>query len=116
KSTEKVQENGPNSRTVGGIVGPKSTATPAAGAAAPAADTPAGPAPLKQNETINYEVSKSIKHISNPVGKIERVSVAVILDSQTTTTTTPEGKTETKITPRTPEEMKKYKDLVSAAI
>jgi flagellar M-ring protein FliF len=119
KSTSRDQENAPNSRSVGGIVGPRSTAPPAAGAAAgaaPAAETPAGPLPLKQNEVINYEVSKSLKHIVNPVGKVERVSVAVILDNQVTTSTTPEGKTETKTTPRTPEEMKKYKDLVSAAI
>jgi len=115
KSTQRDQENGPGSRSVGGIVGPRPATPPAAGAA-PVAEIPAGPAPLRQNELINYEVSKSVKHILNPVGKVERVSVAVILDNQTTNSTTPEGKTETKTTPRSPEEMKKYKDLVSAAI
>jgi flagellar M-ring protein FliF len=115
KSTQRDVDNGPSVRTVGGIVGPRPTTPPAAGAA-PAVETPSGSSPLRQNELINYEVSKSTKHILNPVGKIERVSVAVILDNQTTNSTTPEGKTETKATPRTPEEMKKYKDLVSAAI
>src|SRR6185436_11822387 len=62
------------------------------------------------------EVSKSVKHVVNPVGKVERVSVAVIVDNQTAVSTTPEGKQETKSVARTPDEMKKYKDLVSAAI
>lgn len=119
KSTQKDQENAPSSRNVGGLVGPRSTPPPATGAATPATpavETSTGPAPLKQNEVINYEVSKSVKHILNPVGKVERVSVAVILDNQTTTTTTPEGKTEIKSTPRKKEEMDQYKSLVSAAI
>jgi flagellar M-ring protein FliF len=120
KSTQRDQENAPASRTVGGIVGARSTPPPAAGApasATPVADAaPAGPLPLKQNEVINYEVSKSLKHIVNPVGTIEKISVAVILDNQTTVSTTPEGKQEIKATPRTPEEMKKFKDLVAAAI
>jgi flagellar M-ring protein FliF len=119
KSTQRDQENAPNTRTVGGIVGPRSVAPPAPGAAAPAApaaETPTGPAPLKQNEVINYEVSKSVKHIVNPVGKIERISVAVILDNKITTSTTAEGQTETKSEPRKVEEMTQYKNLVSAAI
>ena len=120
KSTQRDLDNTPNSRSVGGLVGPRSFNPPATGAATPAtppaAETPAGPTPLRQNELINYEVSKSVKHIVNPVGTVERVSVAVILDNQTTNSTTPEGKTETKTTPRTPDEMKKYKDLVAAAI
>ncbi len=65
---------------------------------------------------VNYEISKSIRHIVNPVGKIERVSVAVVLDNQTETTTAADGKVSVKSTPRTPEEMKKYHDLVAAAI
>jgi flagellar M-ring protein FliF len=120
KSTQRETENAPNSRSVGGVVGPRSV-NPAAvvPGAVPVAEvpaTPAGPLPLKQNEVINYEVSKSVKHIVNEIGKVDRVSVAVIVDNQTTTTTTPEGQTETKSTPRSEADMKKYKDLVSAAI
>jgi len=122
KSTQRdVENSGPGSKTtVGGIVTPRATTQfPGAPGPSPAPTpvteaTPAGPA--KQMEVINYEVSKSLKHIVNPVGTVEKISVAVILDNQTSVSTTPEGKQETKTTPRTPEEMKKYKDLVAAAI
>lgn len=123
KSTQREQENAPNSKTTGGVVGPRSTnpanaapgTAPVVAGAAPA-EGAAGPLPLKQNEVINYEVSKSIKHVVNPVGKVERVSVAVIVDNKTTNSTAADGKVETKNVARTPDEMKKFKDLVSAAI
>ena len=65
---------------------------------------------------VNYEISKSIRHIVNPVGKVERISVAVVLDNQTETVTAADGKVSIKSTPRSAEEMKKYHDLVAAAI
>ena len=71
---------------------------------------------IKQNETTNYEVSKAVRHIVNPVGVVERISVAVIIDNVTKTTTSPGGQTQTISEPRNPEEMKKYRDLVAAAI
>jgi len=112
--------------SVGGVVSPRpQAATPQSqttnAPAAPGTTAAPGGAPSPQpshreEETINYEVSKSVRHVLSPVGAVERLSVAVILDNQTTTTTTPEGQTETKSTPRTQDEMKKYRDLVSAAI
>src|SRR5213593_970656 len=71
---------------------------------------------VKQNETINYEVSKAVRHVVNPVGKIEQVSVAVVIDNHTKVTTASHGKEQSSQEPRTPEEMKKYRDLVAAAI
>jgi flagellar M-ring protein FliF len=103
---------------VGGVVGvrpppPPTATTPGITIATdPAKPSTSG----KSSEVVNYEISKSIRHIVNPVGKIERVSVAVVLDNQTETTTGADGKSLVKSTPRTPEEMKKYHDLVAAAI
>ena len=65
---------------------------------------------------MNYEVSKAVRHVVNPVGKIERVSVAVVIDNHTKVTTGSDGEEQTSQEPRTPEEMKKYRDLVAAAI
>lgn len=127
-SAQRLSDGGTTGATVGGVVGPRSSqsqpgqvpATPAApGAAAAAPVTPvAAPVTIagKQSEVVNYQTSKSIRHIVNPVGKLEKVSVAVILDNQTTETKGADGKIETKSVPRTPEEMKKYHDLVAAAI
>jgi flagellar biosynthesis/type III secretory pathway M-ring protein FliF/YscJ len=119
RSQQKQEEHQPKSEHAGGIPGPRST--PSANAAGPAA--PAEPAAgntnsdlLKQNETINYEVSKAVRHVVNPVGKVERVSVAVIIDNHTKVTTGSDGKEQTAQEPRSPEEMKKYRDLVTAAI
>jgi len=142
RSQEKKEERQPKTErvaAVGGIPAPRNT--PSANPANPAAIPPAAqtdpgaaavaaagnanggpPAPtenlplLKQGETINYEVSKAVRHIVNPIGKLERVSVAVIIDNHTKITTGQDGKSETTQEPRNADEMKKYKDLISAAI
>src|SRR5207248_10870977 len=64
----------------------------------------------------NYEVSKTMRHVVNPVGKVDRVSVAVIIDNHTKITTGTDGKQQSAQEPRNADDMKKYKDLVSAAI
>jgi flagellar M-ring protein FliF len=71
---------------------------------------------IKANETTNYEVTKAVRHIVNPVGTVERVSVAVLIDDVSKTTTSAEGRLQTTSEPRSAEEMKKYRDLVAAAI
>src|SRR5678815_4350255 len=132
RSQEKREERQPRIdriERVGGIPGPRSTpsanpANPAAIAPGAPVDTAAAPAPppavgdnlLKQDETINYEVSKAVRHVVNPVGKVERVSVAVVIDNHTKITTSQDGQSQTTQEPRNADEMKKYKDLISAAI
>jgi len=126
RSSQKQEEHQPtptNERGVGGIPGARPT-QPIPTASAPAVPATTAPADtnvasknlLKQNETINYEVSKAVRHIVNPTGKVEKVSIAVIIDNHTKVTTDKDGKPQTSSEPRTPEEMKKYRDLVTAAI
>src|SRR6059036_365899 len=120
RSEQKQQERQPKTERVGGIPGSPSTpSNNPAGAPAAQADQSADSTNsdfVKQNETINYEVSKAVRHVVNPVGKIERVSVAVLIDNHTKVTTGSDGKEQTSQESRTPEEMKKYRDLVAAAI
>ncbi|HEY2383033.1 MAG TPA: flagellar basal-body MS-ring/collar protein FliF [Terriglobia bacterium] len=71
---------------------------------------------LKQNETTNYEVSKAVRHIVNPVGRVDRVSIAVLIDNHTKVVTGSDGKPQTTQEPRDADDMKKYRDLISAAI
>lgn len=70
----------------------------------------------KEIKTTNYEVPKTIRNIREAAGNLERVSVAVVVDGITTTTTKEDGTTETKWQPRSPEDIKKYEDLVKNAI
>jgi len=123
RSQEKQEERQPRNERVGGIPGPR--ATPASNPANPAAITPQQPAAdttavadqgIKQKEVINYEVSKAVRHTVNPVGRVERLSVAVIIDNHTKVTPGADGVQQTSQEPHKEEEMKKYKDLVSAAI
>lgn len=61
----------------------------------------------KQNETINYEVSKSVKRVVEPVGKVKRLSAAVLIDG-----TSKDG----TYTPRTDAEMRRFQTLARTAL
>lgn len=115
RSTQKQEERQPTNERPGGIPGPKNAA-PAAVPADPAATSTTANNLLKQNEVINYEVSKAVRHVVNPVGKVDKLSVAVIIDNHTKVVTGQDGKQTTASDPRTEDEMKKYRELVTAAI
>lgn len=70
----------------------------------------------KTNETINYEINKIVKRTVEPVGVIQRLSVAVLLDGNYEVTKGEDGKEEYKYVPRSDEEMKKYKSIVMKAV
>src|SRR6266403_3920971 len=126
RSQEKSQERQPKNDRVGGIPGP----TPPKTTPPPAPANPAPPAApvvqvatdpnldnlIKQNETVSYEVSKAVRHVVNPTGKLEKISVAVLIDNHTKMITGADGKPQSSSEPRSAEEMKKYRDLVVAAI
>jgi flagellar M-ring protein FliF len=65
----------------------------------------------KTNETVNYEINKITQRTVAPVGKIKRLTVAVMVDGKKQ-----EGKGGEKYIPRTPQEMKKYENIVKNAI
>ena len=67
----------------------------------------------KKNETVNYEISKTVSHIVGPSGEIKRLSIVVLVDG---TYETKQGATEKKYAPRTEEELKQFEDMVKKAI
>ncbi|MBZ0271684.1 flagellar M-ring protein FliF [bacterium] len=69
----------------------------------------------KKRETINYEISKVTSQISEPVGEIKRLSVAVMVDG-TYAAVEEDGKTTKTYVKRTPEEMATITELVKKAI
>lgn len=70
----------------------------------------------KELKTVNYEVPKTVRNIKESAGSVEKISVAVLIDSVPTTTVSADGKSETKWAPRTAEEIAKYENLVKNAI
>ena len=70
----------------------------------------------KELKTVNFEVPKTVRNIKEAAGHLEKISVAVLVDGVTTSTTGADGKTESKWQPRAPEEIAKYESLVKSAI
>src|SRR5262249_16083768 len=70
----------------------------------------------KQRELTNYEVSKSVRHIVEPIGQVRYLSVAAIIDNHTKTVPGSDRKPNTTTEPRSAEEINKYKDLIGAAV
>ncbi len=65
----------------------------------------------KQSENINYEVSRSVSKIIQPRGEVKSISVAVLVDG-----TYKKEKDKKVYVARTEEDIKKYKEIVMAAI
>jgi flagellar M-ring protein FliF len=86
--------------------------TPAgASAQLAAASTPASTSSHREN-TVNYEVDKTIRHVKNEMGTIKRLSVAVVVNHRRTLDR--EGKA--GFAPRTEAEMVQIADLVRQAM
>ncbi len=91
---------------------PAGPAAPAGAANVPpsgtASSTVSQPGNTRHDSTINYEVDRTISHIKDPVGKLHRLSVAVVINYQSDENGTP--------TPLPPEEMEKLTLLVKDAM
>ena len=78
----------------------------------------------KKQTVKNYEISQQVSKIQSAPYKIKRVSVAVwvdgtwkkVYDKNGKPVLTPEGGIERKYIPRSPEEIKKYEEIVKGAI
>ncbi len=70
----------------------------------------------KADETINYEISHVVKKTISPVGEIEKLSVAVMVDGTYTTARDKDGNNVRKYVPRLDEDIQKYKTLVMKAV
>jgi len=67
----------------------------------------------KKNETINYEISKTVSHTVSASGGLKRLSVVVLVDGIATAA---EGTKEKKYTARTEEELRQFEDMVKKAV
>ncbi len=67
----------------------------------------------KQNDTVNYEINKVTRQVVEPVGSIQRLSVAVLVDGSYKSK---EGSDKKEYVPRTDQELKKYETLIKGVI
>jgi flagellar M-ring protein FliF len=70
----------------------------------------------KKDQTINYEIGKVISHIVEPVGKLKRLSIAVLVDGSYHEIEDEAGDKIRQYVPRTPVEMEQLKNIVKSAI
>jgi flagellar M-ring protein FliF len=72
----------------------------------------------KNDETLNYEVSRSSAKIIEPVGALSKISVAVLVDGKyEAPAAVKEGQVaKAKYVPRTPDELQKIEALVKSAV
>jgi flagellar M-ring protein FliF len=70
----------------------------------------------KEGATINYEINRTNKQITNSVGDIKRLSAAAIIDGPYVTETGADGKVTQKFVPRSRREMKGFEDIIKRAI
>jgi flagellar M-ring protein FliF len=81
---------------------------------------PQAPAPgggSKNDETKNYEVSRSTSRIVEPAGSLTRISVAILVDgSYEKAVTKKGGAAPAKYVPRSPDELQKIDALVKGAV
>ncbi|NTW98491.1 MAG: flagellar M-ring protein FliF [Geobacteraceae bacterium] len=72
----------------------------------------------KNDETLNYEVSRSTAKIIEPVGALSKISIAVLVDGKyEAPAAVKEGQAvKAKYTPRSPDELQKIETLVKSAV
>ncbi|MCC6278015.1 MAG: flagellar M-ring protein FliF [Oligoflexia bacterium] len=70
----------------------------------------------KELKTTNFENTKVVRNIKEPIGNVEKLSVAVLVDGVTQSVVAEDGTVTEKWSPRSPEELAKYETIVKNAI
>ncbi len=120
RSRQSSSDSGSGANGSSGVSGARANA-PVSASATPKPATPPAPSPAPMtasriNEVTNFEVSKITRHTTAPRGQLARLSVAVILDDDHSTTKNESGKGKATNKPRTPAEIQRIHGLVAAAV
>ncbi len=86
------------------------------GAAASSAITALADNQSSKSESATYAVSKSVRRVSQPAGRVRRITASVLVDDASETRQEKDGKTTSVRRKRTPEEMTAIEKLARAAI
>ncbi len=69
----------------------------------------------RQDETVNFEISRTVKRTARPVGSLNRLSVAAVLDGKYVSAEE-EGRPVRQYVPRTAEELAQFSKIVKNAM
>jgi len=67
----------------------------------------------KKNETINYEISKTVSHVISPSSQLKRLSIVVLVDGVYSAA---QGSQEKKYTARNEDEVRQFEDMAKKAV
>lgn len=113
RSEQRTEEKGASSTTIAGVPGVQTNLgkTPPKPASASGGGS-------KNDETLNYEVSRSTSKTIEPVGTLSKISVAVLVDGKyDMPAAVKDGQVgKAKYIPRSPDELQKIETLVKSAI
>ncbi|MCC6544157.1 MAG: flagellar M-ring protein FliF [Nitrospirae bacterium] len=70
----------------------------------------------RAQETINYEINKTVSHTVEAAGTIKRLSAAILIDGNYEVVKGADGKETKNYVPRSAEEISKYTEIVKKAI
>ncbi|MDZ7380092.1 MAG: hypothetical protein ONB06_12195, partial [candidate division KSB1 bacterium] len=79
-------------------------------------DTSGKPLVSSRRTVTNYQVSKTVEHVVESVGNIERLSVAVLVNGAYRTSQGPDGGTVREYVPRSEEELSRLEAMVKGAV
>ena len=114
RSEQRGQEkaNGTNG-VVGGVPGVASNVPPGETAEPAQTSTTNN---TNKNETVNYEISRTVSRIIEPIGTIKKLSVAVLVDGNYEPVKEGQAEAPRKYLPRSEAEMKRIEDIVKKAM
>lgn len=119
RSEQRVQENSAGSSgSASGVPGVVSNLPSAKNENQQAAGEKGGAASQSKRaqETINYEINKTVNHIVEAAGTIKRLSAAILIDGNYEVAKGADGKETKKYVQRSEEEISKYTEIVKKAI
>ena len=113
RSEQRTEEKGASTSSNAGVPGVQSNL-----AKTPPSNSGTTAGGAKNDETLNYEVSRSTSKIIEPVGALSKISVAVLVDGKyEAPAAVKDGQTsKPKYIPRSPEELQKIEALVKNAV
>jgi flagellar M-ring protein FliF len=115
KQTSADQSSNPQLGMVAGVRGNMPVTPDKAAAAGQQAAVPVAGSSRSQ-ETANYEISRTTRHVIQPPGDVARLSVAVIIDDDQVAKTDKQGQKTIGRKARTAQELQKMHGLVAAAV